>query len=107
MVDEVKFNDGTVITGCGEEVEISLSDFAKKTDLEDYITESEVNTKVSELDNKITNNYATKSELPTNVSELENDKGYITSNAITGIEVVEALPPVDQQKQGVLYIVKA
>lgn len=101
-VDEVKFHDGTVITGCGEEVEISLSDFAKKTDIPEmvtipenvsafandvgYITKSEVPTNVTDLEDH--ENYALKTDIPdmpdipTNVSEFTNDADYATNASV-------------------------
>ena len=88
-------------------VPTKLSEFTN--DLPGYITESEVDTKVLALDNKIANkDYATKSELPTvpnNISAFENDKGYMISTTITRIEIVNELPIPEEP--GVLYIVKA
>ena len=65
-----------------------------------YVTTTMMN---ASLTNKadisfVQDNYALKADIPTN---------YISSNTITGIEIVDELPPEDQQKQGVLYIVKA
>lgn len=51
--------------------------------------------------------YALKTDIPripTNVSAFTNDVGYITSNMITRIEVVDELPEIEED--GVLYIVK-
>lgn len=65
----------------------------------DYITESEMN---EVLTNKA--NVSDIPTVPTNISSFTNDSGYMTSNSITRIEVVDALPEIEYY--GVLYIVK-
>ena len=84
------------------------------TDLSGYVTTTEMNNALASKSNigHTHNEYALKTdipsltEVPTNVSAFTNDAGYITSNSITGIEIVTELPPESEQKQGVLYIVK-
>ena len=90
---------------------------------EEYITEEELTAKGYLTEHQDISNLATKNELPTNTSDLTNDSGFLTaipeeyitetelasknlvsSNQITRIEIVDALPEVEED--GVLYIVK-
>jgi hypothetical protein len=94
-----------------------------------YATEAAMNEAVSNINNDLSENYAKKTDIPTNISHFTNDAkyiteanmptnishftndaGYITSSGtekIIGIEIVDELPPVEEQIQGILYIVKA
>ena len=67
-----------------------------------------INESINDLDQNL-NDYALKTDIPTiptKLSAFTNDAKYISSNTITGIEIVEELPPENEQRQGVLYIVK-
>lgn len=77
-----------------------------------YVTNDDIapiNEAINEIDQNL-NHYALKIDIPTvptNVSALTNDAKYMSSNTVTRIEIVDELPPEDQQEQGVLYIIKA
>ena len=96
-----------------EYVDDKLESYALKTEIPNltgYATESYVNETIDEAISNIKgtdinlDNYAKKTEIPTNTSQLTNDSGYLTSNEIIRIEVVDALP--ETETPGVLYIVK-
>ena len=75
---------------------------------DNYALKDNVNTAINDINNNLTNNYALKRDIPTvptNVSAFTNDAKYMTSNTITRIEVVDILPPVEEQVEGVIYIV--
>jgi hypothetical protein len=87
--------------------------YAKEADInndlsENYAKKTDIPTNISHFTNDA--KYITEANMPTNVSHFTNDAGYITSSGtekIIGIEIVDELPPVEEQIQGILYIVKA
>jgi hypothetical protein len=69
----------------------------------DKITSGKLN-KIEDAIYEINANASDIPTVPTNISEFTNDSGYMISNTITRIEVVDALP--ETEEDGVLYIVK-
>ena len=84
-----EINDNSIST---KELDIALANKADNDHThEDYALKSDIPNMV---------------EIPSDISYFNNDKGYITSNAITKIVLVDELPTPGMQEQGVLYIVK-
>ena len=81
-INEVKSDipstDGLVTT---TSLNTTLSSYAKKTDLPDEYDDTELSSRITNVENAL-GDKANTSAIPTKVSQLTNDKGYLTSSDV-------------------------